>query len=85
MKKEYEAPFCKVVTETGQRYGCAGTGKFNDRLVNPDSAEENTDDHITDQNTRGGKLCFVDENLTQQTENTTHQKSFDIVHFSPSL
>ena len=75
----------QIIAETSQWNGCAGPGKFNQRLVNTDSAKKYSDNHIADENSGGCQLGFINQNLADQTQCATNKKCFDIIHLSPSL
>ena len=75
----------QIIAETSQWNGCAGPGKFNQWLVNTDSAKKYTDNHIADENSGGCQLGFINQNLADQTQRATNKKCFDIIHLSPSL
>ena len=74
----------KIITESGQGNTCTGTRKLRQGLINADCTEKDTDDDVADQNPGRFQLCFIDQNLSDQTQSTTHKKSFDIIHVNPS-
>lgn len=74
--------FGKGMPKADKGNGCARSGEFNDWLIESEAAEQYADHHIADQDPCRGQFGFVNENLSDEAENTAHQKRFQIIHIS---
>ena len=60
--------------------GGTGTGEIGNGFIKSDGAQNNTGNHITDQNSGRCQLGFVDQKLSDHTKQSADEKSFDAIY-----
>lgn len=62
------------ISESRQRDGSARARKFDERLIDAHGTQRDAYDHIADEDTRGGELRFVDEDLADEAQRPADEK-----------